>query len=120
MPELAPTGFFGGVSTATGFSFSCDEGWPKLNAADPDPNAIPELAVTVLFGASFSSGEAAVFPKEKVPMPPPGATVATGDFAPNIGIDDDGVEEGDPNEPNRFAGGPDFSAGFSGSGLFVV
>ena len=62
-------------------------------------------------GASFASGDVVVFPNENVPAPATG----DGDFAPNIGIVDDGVVvEEDPNEPNRLAGGPDFSSsGFS-------
>ena len=112
IPGLAATGLFG-VSIVTVFSFSCDVACPKLNVDDPVPKAVPEFAETLLLGASFAPVESVVFPKENVP----GATAATGDFAPNIGIED-GAVEGDPNEPNRLAGGPDFSAVFSGSGLF--
>ena len=114
IPELAATGFVGDLSV-TCLSLSSDEDCPKLNAEDPDPNAAPEFAATVLFGTSDSVG----FPNEKAPAP--GATAATGDFVPNIGAEDSGVVvDGDPNDPNKFAGGPDFSAGFSGSGLFEV
>ena len=108
----------------TAVGFSCVAACPKLNPELlVDPEAIPVAAAVVSVGASIWSGFSADFPKAgeaafpKENVAAAGATAATGDLDPNTGSD---APTGEPNEPNRLAGGPDFSNGFSGSGLLGV